>query len=132
MVSIANVGEVEQPKEATQVVTRRETLVVVKFSFDSRYTWDFIFMGSRIAAYMKDDQFMLLVSLREELFGAGDSLDVDLDIAQQWNEAARCWVNRQYQIPKVHQHIGGTNQHIGGTKEKQLPLPDGTSKQDSP
>jgi hypothetical protein len=53
---------------------------------------------------------MVMVSLREELFGAGDSLDVDLDIAQQWSETTKCWVNKQYQIAKVHQHIRGSKQ----------------------
>ncbi len=102
-----NMALTEDIIEERRIVTRREQLAVVKPSFDPRYTWDFSLSGVRIVARIEDEPFMTLVSLREEQFGAGDILDVDLLVIQVWDVKLRAYRDSQYRVVKVHKHLPG-------------------------
>ncbi len=93
---------VEEPE--TRIMSRREKLAVIKPSFDPKYVWDFVYMGIKISARVEDQNFWQRVLTGQEQFGAGDLLDVEMDIAQILDPKIRAYVNKQYRVTKIHDH----------------------------
>lgn len=94
----------------TRIVSRKETLAVIKASLDNRYAWEFSFLGTKIFAKIDDADFNNRVLQREELFGAGDLLEVDLDMAQSLDHRSNTYITKQYRVSKVYSHKGGAKQ----------------------
>jgi len=77
--------------------------LIFKIVFDDKSKWDFIYRGNKINAKILDDMFYDKVD-KGEKFSKGDSLEVDLEITQYFEESVNVFLNRSYTITKVHQH----------------------------
>jgi hypothetical protein len=95
----------------TRIISRKETLAVVKASLDPRYAWEFSFLGTKIFAKVEDTEFNTRILRREELFGAGDLLEVELDMAQTLDRRSNVYVTKQYRVSKVYSHQKGPTQN---------------------
>lgn len=93
-----------------KVTVQRVTLSIVKVSFDPKLKWDFIYLGNRIGAYMRDDVFSAAVDRRAAVFAKGDVLDADLELHQVWDPELTAFINREYRVLKVHGHTKQGNQ----------------------
>lgn len=101
--------EPETPAQSA-VITTREELRVIKPSLERRLKWDVMWMGIHIAVRMADEDFQKRVARREDVFGAGDVLEVDLERSQQRDDKSGAMVNKEYQVLRVHNHRQGPEQ----------------------
>ncbi|MDX5435689.1 MAG: hypothetical protein LPK03_00740, partial [Pontibacter sp.] len=104
---------VEQEAEQTNIVyDDRARLSVTKISFEttSRTRWDFKYKGQKISATISDSSFIQQVKEGLQRFGNGDMLEVDLEIQQVYEPSVKSFINKVYNIIKVHTHIPRVDQ----------------------
>jgi hypothetical protein len=90
------------PREETTLRERIE-LTVYKVVFDAGPKWKFIYRGFRVWATIKDADFLAQVT-DGEAFAHGDVLDVDLEIAREFDPVSKTYVNKAYNVIKVYRH----------------------------
>jgi hypothetical protein len=66
--------------------------------------WEFYYRGNRIAAKIKDPDFQKTVD-KGESFAKGDTLEVELQVTQKWDESVNTFINKSYQVNKIIRHI---------------------------
>lgn len=98
-----------QPDETAEiqkekVITQDTKLNIFKIVFDETSKWTFIYKGQKINAKIQDDNFHNDIKMGER-FGIGDILEVKLQILQEYNETAKTYVNKAYEITNVIKHI---------------------------
>ncbi len=98
-----------QPDETAEiqkekVITKYTKLNIFKIVFDETSKWTFIYKGQKINAKIQDDNFHNDIKMGER-FGIGDVLEVKLQIRQEYNETAKTYVNKDYEITNVVKHI---------------------------
>jgi len=86
-----------------KLIRVRTSVHIFKIIFDDKSKWDFIYRGNKINAKILDEMFYDKVD-KGEKFSKGDSLEVDLEITQYFEESVNVFLNRSYTITKVHQH----------------------------
>lgn len=87
-----------------QSIRVRTFISLFKIVFDKKYVWEFIYKGNRINAKINDDSFFKNIDSGEK-FAKGDVLEVELEILQEFDPSVDTYVNRKYEINKVHEHI---------------------------
>lgn len=87
-----------------EVVKNGVHLKIFKLSFDGGYKWGFVFDGNKITANIKDPEFFEAIDGGEK-FAKGDELVVDLKVYQEYDQSIDGFVNQDYEIEKVIQHI---------------------------
>ncbi len=90
-------------------VRSAQSLSVFKVVFKENHKWEFFYNGVRIYASISDEDFSSKVTKGEIAFRSGDRMVADMEIVQVFNEAANTFVNEQYLITKVLQHIPRTS-----------------------
>jgi len=98
---------------------KRESLTVIKLVFEKGYKWQFYMKsGRKISAYVKDDNFMKIID-KGERFAKGDTLIVDLEIEKVFDKDLGIFVDSDYNVTKVVQHIPRAEQtNLFGDGEK--------------
>lgn len=86
----------------TKTVEEETTLTVVKPVLERSTTrkWEFVWRGTKVTANISDKDFM--DRLDDELFGIGTSMDVRLKIIQELDERLKTFINKRYEVVKVH------------------------------
>lgn len=79
-------------------------LNIVALDLELKKKWDFYYEGNKISARVKDDTFRELIN-KGERFGKGDSLKVDMDIKQEFDDSVNAFVNKGYTVTKIHGHF---------------------------
>lgn len=93
----------ELPEE--RVRGERTTLVVHTLVLAGKGKWKFINDGVTISASMDDESFLERVRGRTEQFGAGDRLDVDLEISEKYDDTTSAYRRTgKYVVTKVLKH----------------------------
>lgn len=96
---------VEVFQENTKVENDTEArLSVFKIVFDEGRKWEFYYRGNRISAKVSDEDFFHRINEGEK-FAKGDMLVVSLNIHQVYDKTANTFINKHYEVIKVHQHI---------------------------
>jgi len=90
----------------------RETLQIRQPAFDADLTWRFVWQEKKISAKVRDEAFLKQIGAGLIGFVAGDSLDVDLHRLQEYDPAARTYVDRVYVVPRVRGHNRRSVQRI--------------------
>ena len=85
-------------------VRSRETLRIASIVFEGTARWKFARIGGIVAAQITDQDFIQRVQSRVERFAAGDTLDVDLVIHQEFNFNVNDYLTRSYTIERVLKH----------------------------
>ena len=99
------------PEGRTRTISERTHLGVIKAVFErSRRKWQFIWRGIRISASIVDASFFDRLERREIAIAQGDSLDVELAIFQEFDPAARVWINEGYEVVRVFDIVRGPRQ----------------------
>lgn len=86
-----------------RVLPVEANLNIITQDWELKKKWDFYYNGNRISAKMKDPGFQKLLDSGEP-FRKGDSLEVDMEIRQEYVVAADAYVNRSYTITKIRKH----------------------------
>jgi hypothetical protein len=94
----------EEILENERIVTKAATLHIVRLSFEDFLKWEFYYRGNRIAAKIKDPDFQKTVD-KGEPFSKGDTLEVELQVTQKWDESVNTFINKSYQVNKIIRHI---------------------------
>ncbi|ROL62220.1 hypothetical protein D9V86_01775 [Bacteroidetes/Chlorobi group bacterium ChocPot_Mid] len=94
----------EEISEGERIITEAATLNIVRLSFEESLKWDFYYKGNRISAKIKDPDFYNLID-KGESFAKGDTLEVELETTQKWDESVNTFINKSYQILKINRHI---------------------------
>lgn len=79
-------------------------LNLLKAVFDNRYKWEFYREGVKIAAFIRDENFLERIASGER-FGKGDILVAELQINQVFDSTLNTFINRSYEVLKVVEHI---------------------------
>ncbi|HRZ15797.1 MAG TPA: hypothetical protein P5110_09845 [Candidatus Omnitrophota bacterium] len=90
--------------EAVRRVVKRTIINIIKVSFETNLKWNVVFGGLKIGAYLRDDEFWDKVNSHDESFSKGDSLDVDIQIDQVWDQGLNTYLSKTYNIIKVYSH----------------------------
>jgi hypothetical protein len=99
----------EELLEGERILTEAATLNIVRLSFEESLKWDFYFKGNKISAKIKDPNFYDLID-KGESFAKGDTLEVELQIIQKWDEPVNTFINKSYQILKILRYISRNEQ----------------------
>jgi len=78
-------------------------LNIVRLSFEENLKWDFYYRGNRISARITDPNFYDLIN-NGESFAKGDTLEVELQINQLFEESVNTYINKSYQINRIINH----------------------------
>lgn len=79
-------------------------VTIVKLSFEKNYKWSFYYEGFKINASIVDCAFFSEIDKRMR-FAKGDRLIVNMRIVQEYIKEARSFVNKEYIIDEVIDHI---------------------------
>lgn len=94
----------EPPRE--RVRPERVTLVIHSPVLAGKAKWKFIYHGTTISASMADESFRRRVQGREEQFGAGDRLDVALEISEKYDDETSTYIRtNKYVVRHVFDHF---------------------------
>lgn len=92
-----------------RVLTETDVLTISTISFDLKIKWSFYYRGNKISAKMSDDAFAKEIDGGEK-FAKGDSLEVDFEITQEFDEAANVYINKSYKIIRIIRHLPRSEQ----------------------
>ncbi len=99
----SDIGEPEQKKQT--VIKRDQELNLFKIVFKEGHKWEFFYQNNRIYASVDDHDYVRKVTKGEIAFRSGDRIVADLEIVQIYHDAAVVFVNDEYHITKVKEHI---------------------------
>ena len=100
--------------------TQAAILNIVRLSFEDNLKWDFYYKGNKISAKIADPNFYELID-RGEAFAKGDTLEVDLQINQKFDESVNTFINKSYQVNKIIRHLSRNEQQKINFKEDSIP-----------
>ncbi len=93
----------EQIDENRKSITELTRLNIVRLSFEENLKWDFYYRGNKISAKITDPNFYELID-SGEAFAKGDTLEVELQINQLFEESVNTFINKSYQINRIISH----------------------------
>lgn len=91
--------------ENGRIITSSYLLQIKEQDWTFKKMWHFYMNGHVIKAKVKDQIFIGKVLRRDDVFAAGDSLDVLLDITQTKDAVTNVWRNVSYSVKEVKNHI---------------------------
>jgi len=94
----------EIESEGDRQIIEAATLNIVRLSFEDNLKWDFYYRGNKISAKIADPSFYEQID-RGEAFAKGDTLEVELQINQRFDESVNTYITRSYQVNKILRHI---------------------------
>lgn len=97
-------GIYEVLSESENIVYKTGMLNIVRLSFDKSQKWEFYYEGNKITAKINDTDFLVKIDSGES-FAKGDSLEVELEILQEFDPTVNTHVNKSYKINKIIRHI---------------------------
>ena len=98
--------EIDDNRKSIIELTR---LNIVRLSFEENLKWDFYYRGNKISARICDPNFFELID-KGEAFAKGDTLEVELQINQIFEESVNTFINKSYQINRIINHYKRTEQ----------------------
>lgn len=101
--------EEDSPNRRIKSVSAVLPIVKAVFSKGNR-KWDFVWNGVKIGANIEDPVFAADVMARKHKIGAGDALDVEMQIEQDYDEDAGVWMNSSYHVVKVRKFLPGSSE----------------------
>lgn len=115
-------GDLSQKSEETiegeRIIIEAAAVNIVRVSFEENLKWDFYYKGIKISAKIADPSFYELID-RGEAFAKGDTLEIELQINQKFDESVNTYITKSYQVNKIIRHASrGEQQKINfDTKE---------------
>ena len=97
---------IDENKKSIIELTR---LNIVRLSFEENLKWDFYYRGNKISARITDPNFYELID-KGESFAKGDTLEVELQINQLFDESVNTYINKSYQINRIINHYKRSEQ----------------------
>jgi hypothetical protein len=94
----------------TRVIFDRAHVHPVNFITEGSKLWTVYYNGNRIPvkvqnAKIGDDRFYDVLHAGAIRFGVGDVMDVDMEITQHYDSQYETFVNKAFEITRVHQYI---------------------------
>ena len=99
----------EQIDDDRKSIIELTRLNIVRLSFEENLKWDFYYRGNKISAKISDPNFYELID-KGEAFAKGDTLEVELQINQLFEESVNTFINKSYQINRIINHYKKTEQ----------------------
>ncbi|MGI9192202.1 MAG: hypothetical protein ACR2IL_08755 [Chitinophagaceae bacterium] len=93
----------EETEAGDRIIIEAATLHVIRVSFEENWKWDFYYRGSKISAKIIDTLFYESIE-KGKSFAKGDTLEVELQISQKFDESVNTFVTKSYQINKIIRH----------------------------
>jgi len=93
----------EQIDENKKYIIESTRLNIVRLSFEENLKWDFYYRGNKISARITDPNFFDLID-KGKAFAKGDTLEVELQINQLFEESVNTFINKSYQINRIINH----------------------------
>lgn len=88
-----------------RIINKVAMLNIVRLSFDRNQKWEFYYEGNKISAKInEDDEFLKRIDSGEQ-FAKGDSLEVEIEIRQEFDNSVNTYINKIYKINKIINHI---------------------------
>ncbi|MEX2173192.1 MAG: hypothetical protein WD872_02445 [Pirellulaceae bacterium] len=84
---------------------QRTTVIIHTPVLEGRAKWKLILDGHTISADIQDYGFMERVRAGNEVFAAGDRLDVDLVIHEDYTESLATYQPKKYSVMRVYDHF---------------------------
>jgi len=94
----------ESESEGDRQIVEAATLNIVRLSFEDNLKWDFYYRGIKISAKIADPSFYELID-KGEAFAKGDTLEVELQVNQRFDESVNTYITKTYQVNKILRHI---------------------------
>ncbi len=92
------------PDEDTRVKKEDAILTIFKVVFEKGYKWQFFYQGVKISADIKDETFFTRID-KGEKFSKGDTIIAELHITQVYDNSIETYVNKEYVVAEIKQHI---------------------------
>lgn len=102
-------GTIGEPPSRRDIVKQEVFVRAFRFSFEDFGRWWFVYEGNTICASIADQAFIQAIEDNEP-FAKGDRLRVDISILQEYDKSVQDYLNKQFTIMKVHEHIRAPRQ----------------------
>lgn len=89
------------PDERIEIVTANLNISSMDWEFKKK--WDLYYLGNKISAKILDQTFSKRID-KGERFGKGDTLEVKMEIKQQFDETVNAFVNKTYTVIEILNH----------------------------
>jgi len=100
----SNIANLESTPEAVSRINPKEAILnIITLSFDPKKKWEFMYDGHKILANIKDEIFFEHID-KGEAFAKGDTLKVEMEITQHYNDLAQAYGNHSYKVVKIIEH----------------------------
>ena len=99
----------EEVEEDERKIIEAATVNIVRASFEENLKCDFYYRGIKISARISDPNFYELID-KGEAFAKGDTLEVELQINQNFDEAVNTFVTKSYHVNKIIRHLSRNEQ----------------------
>lgn len=101
-----------EPEEVKQekIIENTNVSIIRAILEKSNRKWQFVWNGIRISAPVSDDNFYVDFNSRKISIAPGDALRVNLKIVLKLDIESGLYINSEYEIIKVHEHIEGAKQ----------------------
>lgn len=86
-------------------------LALIDPGYDNPLRWCFYYKGDKISAEVLDDDILLGI-VQGESFAKGDILEADLQIKQEYSPLFDMFINKSYEVIKVHKHLRRSERFI--------------------
>lgn len=95
----ATIETIEDEITEKTIIDHRAILHIISVSFDSSYNWRFYYKNEKVTIKINDITIQRRIDEGED-FSKGDSLIVELEIHQVYNEIKKEYENKSYKIRK--------------------------------
>lgn len=90
--------------DGERITTVAATLNIIRISFDDKLKSDFYFKGNKVSVKINDPEFYERVD-KGESFAKGDTLEVELEIKQVFENSVNTFINKSYKVNRIIRHI---------------------------
>jgi len=97
-----SLDEVESADDPREIVVQNAELKLIKVVLERGLRkWEFVWKGHKISAPILDDKFWQKIENRTIEISQGDTIEVDLRIAREFDPIAKVHINESYEVLRV-------------------------------
>jgi len=102
--TLSNEEYEELSKTEQNVPIKDASLNIISLDWELKKRWEFYYLGNKISCKIKDNLFADRID-KGERFGKGDTLIVDMEVRQEFDESVNTYINKSFTIIKINDHI---------------------------
>ncbi len=103
--SLSTSGANQEIHSHEKIINLNAILNISSLDYELKKKWDFYYSGNKISAKIEDLNNLFREKIDNgEKFAKGDSLEVEMEIKQQFDETVNAFINKSYKVIEILSH----------------------------